>query len=51
VEQNREQQLTLEREAEEHHREQASRVWVMMVADDDATKRDFPGSPARPRGR
>ena len=42
VEQNREHQQTMEREAEAHHREQASRVWVMTVADDNATKRGFP---------
>jgi hypothetical protein len=48
VRENREHQQAVEREAAERHREQASRVWVMMVPDDEATKRDFPASrPAR----
>ena len=37
----------MERDAAEHHQEQASRVWVMMVPDDDVTERDFPASAPR----
>jgi hypothetical protein len=44
IAQNREHQQALERDAAERHREQASRVWVMIVPDDDATKRDFPAN-------
>jgi hypothetical protein len=48
ADQNREHQQALEHEAAERHREQASRVWVMMVPDDEATKRDYPAHrPAR----
>jgi len=48
TQQNREHQQAVEREAAERHREQASRVWVMMVPDDQATKRDYPAHrPAR----
>jgi hypothetical protein len=41
---NHEHQQAMERDAAEHHREQASRVWVMMVPGDEATKRDFPAN-------
>jgi hypothetical protein len=37
-----EHQQALEHEVAERHREQASRVWVLMAPDDDITKRDFP---------
>jgi hypothetical protein len=41
---NHEHQQAMERDAAEHHREQASRVRVMMAPDDDAIKRDFPAN-------
>jgi hypothetical protein len=51
VNENREHQQVVEREAAERHREQASRVWVMMAPHDEATKRDFPANRPRTRAR
>jgi hypothetical protein len=44
LQENHEHQQAMERDAAEHHQEQASRVWVMMVPDDNAAKRDFPAN-------
>ena len=40
--QTHEHQQALEHEAIERHREQASRVWILVVPDDGISRRDFP---------